>query len=78
MGLCHSLGMYVGIYLSQTTHGESIKPSFVLLGSWLPGPGQKGSHEMPESELDLWPQGCQHSGPVEGWGPESPRVRKLI
>lgn len=43
-------------------------PILKLLGSWLPGPEQRGSQEMLEFEQDPWPQGIQHPGPTERWG----------
>lgn len=43
MCLCYSVCVYVWVSITQVTHGESIKPFFVLLGSWLLGPAQKDS-----------------------------------
>lgn len=70
--------MWLWFSLAQVTYDESTKPFFELLASWLPGPGQKGSQQVPESDQELWPQGVQYPGPAEGQGPGPPRVRELI
>lgn len=66
--LVSQCGVVCGVSLAQTTHGESIKPCFALLGSWFPGQGRKAPMKCPSVTKTFGPKAASTQGQLRDGG----------